>query len=101
MSDIDEKIKKEKFKIRALADAEEKSKEIANEIKAVLRKHGASLAEWNYNLYIVPRGFKVYSEWDSVIGVEYKPSNSGLTVQKYGCEHKIIKTFPKKKDVKS
>lgn len=96
MVDIDEKIKEYEFKIRALSEAEEKSKEIAEEIKAVLRKHGASLAEWNYNLYIVPPGFKVYSEWDSVIGVEYKPSDTGLNVQPYGWSHKIVKTLPTK-----
>lgn len=97
MSDIDEKIKQEKFKIRALAEAETISRQVADEIKAVLRKHGASLAEWNDNLYIVPRGFKVYSEWDSVNGVEYKPSDTGLNVRKYGWANKIVKTFPTKR----
>lgn len=95
MSDIEEKkIKKEEFKIRTLAEAETASIQIAEEIKAVLRKHGASLTEWNENLYIVPPGFKVYSEWDSVIGVEYKPSNTGLKVQQYDREHRIVKPFP-------
>ena len=96
MIDIEEKIKEEEFKIRALAEAEAISRQVADEIKDVLRKHGASLAEWNDNLYIVPPGFKVYSEWDSVIGVEYKPSDTGLMVQPYDWEHKIVKTLPTK-----
>lgn len=97
MSDIDEKIKEEEFKIRALSEAETISRQVADEIKEVLRKHGATLAEWNNNLYIVPPGFKVYSEWDSVIGVEYKPSKTGLEVRKYGWANKIVKTFPTKR----
>ena len=93
MVDIDEKIKEAEFKIRALDEAETISRQIADEIKAVLHKYGASLAEWNNNLYIVPPGFKVYSEWDSVIGVEYKPSDTGLKVQQYNCEYRIVKAF--------
>lgn len=97
MVDIEEKIKEEEFKIRALAEAETISRQVADEIKAVLRKHGASLASWSDNIYIVPPGFKVYSEWDSVIGVEYKPSDTGIKVQPYDWEHRIVKTLPTKK----
>lgn len=96
MSDIEEQIKKEEFKIRTLSEAETISRQVADEIKDVLRKHGASLAEWNHKIYIVPPGFKVYSEWDSVIGIEYKPSDTGLNVQPYGWSHKIVKTLPTK-----
>lgn len=92
--EIQRKLALENFKLRSLAEAETASIQIAEEIKAILRKHGASLAEWNENLYIVPPGFKVYSEWDSVIGVEHKPSNTGLKVQQYDCEHRIVKPFP-------
>lgn len=93
---IQRELELKEFKLRSISEAEEKSREIAEEIKAVLRKHGASLAEWNENLYIVPPGFKVYSEWDSVIGVEHKPSNTGLKVQQYDCEHRIVKPLPEK-----
>lgn len=95
-NEIKDKLSEEEFKIRALAEAETISRQIADEIKDVLRKHGASLAEWNHNLYIVPPGFKVYSEWDSVIGVEYKPSDTGLNVQPYDWGHRIVKALPTK-----
>ena len=50
--EIKEKLARDEFRLRSLAEAEDKSKEIAEEIKAILRKHGASLAEWNHNLYL-------------------------------------------------
>lgn len=53
--EINEKLAREEIRLRAIAEAVEQSKAIAEEIKAVLRKHGASLAEWNHNLFIVPQ----------------------------------------------
>ena len=70
--EINEKLAREEFRLRSIAEAVEQSKAIAEEIKAVLRKHGASLAEWNSNLYIVPKGFKVYSIWNFPRGVIYR-----------------------------
>lgn len=99
-NEIKDKLSEEEFKIRALAEAETISRQIADEIMDVLCKHGASLAEWNNNLYIVPPGFKVYSEWDSVIGAEYKPSDTGLKVHPYSCEYRIVKAIPTKKNSK-
>lgn len=87
---MEPKIKRElelkEFELRSISEAEEKSKEIAEEIKAVLRKHGASLAEWNNNLYIVPPGFQVYSVWNFPIGVRLDPLDVGLTCERYDCE---------------
>lgn len=93
---IKEKLSKEEFRLRSLAEAKESVQKISDEIKAVLQKYGASLAEWNYNLYIIPQGFKVYSEWDNVIGVKFEPIDTGLKVQPYDWEHKIVKTLPTK-----
>jgi hypothetical protein len=97
MNDIEIKanLAREEFRLRSLSEAEEKSKAIAEEIKAVLRKHGASLAEWNHNLYIVPTGFQVYSVWNFPYGVQLKPLDVGLTCQRYDCDYRIIKPFPK------
>ena len=92
--EIKEKLAREEFRLRSLAEAEEKSKEIAEEIKAVLRKHGASLAEWNHNLYIVPPGFHVYSVWNFPRGVHLDPLDVGLTCQRYDCDYRVIKPFP-------
>ena len=89
---------REEFIIRSSSEAEEKSKAIAEEIKAVLRKHGASLAEWNQNLYIVPPGFQVYSRWNGPSGVEIDPVDVGLTCQRYDCDHYIAKPFPDDSD---
>lgn len=94
--EIKEKLAREEFRLRSLAEAEDKSKEIAEEIKAILRKHGASLAEWNNNLYIVPTGFQVYSMWNFPCGVQLKPLDVGLTCQRYDCDYRIIKPFPEK-----
>lgn len=93
--EIKEKLAREEFRLRSLAEAEDKSKEIAEEIKAILRKHGASLAEWNNNLYIVPTGFQVYSVWNFPRGVKLDPLDVGLTCQRYDCDYRIIKPFPK------
>lgn len=92
--EIKETLAREEFRLRSLADAEEKSKEIAEEIKAVLRKYGASLAEWNHNLYIVPPGFQVYSRWNGPRGVEINPVEVGLTCKRYDCDYYIAKPFP-------
>lgn len=92
--DIKEQLGKEEFRLRSLSEAEEKSNEIAEEIKAVLRKHGASLAEWNHNLYIVPPGFRVYSVWNFPSGVHLDPVDVGLKCQRYDCDHRIVKPFP-------
>ena len=93
--EIKETLARKEFELRSLAEAEEKSKEIAEEIKAVLRKHGASLAMWNYNLYVVPTGFQVYSVWNFPRGVHLDPLDVGLTCQRYDCNYRIIKPFPK------
>ena len=93
--EIKEKLAREEFRLRSLAEAEEQSNQIAEEIKAVLRKHGASLAEWNHNLYIVPPGFQVYSRWNGPHGVELNPVDVGLTCQRYDCDYYIAKPFPK------
>ena len=93
--EIKEKLAREEFRLRSLAEAEEKSKEIAEEIKAVLRKHGASLAEWNHNLFIVPPGFSVYSMWNFPSGVLLEPLAVGMTCQRYDCDYRIVKPFPK------
>ena len=94
--EIKEKLAREEFELRSLSEAEEKSKAIAEEIKAVLRKHGASLAEWNHNLYIVPPGFQVYSRWNGPRGVEIDPIvDVGLTCQHYDCDYYIAKPYPK------
>ena len=93
--EIKETLARKEFELRSLAEAEEKSKEIAEEIKAVLRKHGASLAMWNYNLYVVPTGFQVYSVWNFPRGVHLDPLDVGLTCQRYDCNYRTIKPFPK------
>ena len=92
--EINEKLAREEFRLRSIAEAVEQSKAIAEEIKAVLRKHGASLAEWNSNLYIVPRGFKVYSVWNFPRGVMLDLTDTGLTCHPYNCDYRVIKPFP-------
>lgn len=92
--EINEKLAREEFRLRSIAEAVEQSKAIAEEIKAVLRKHGASLAEWNSNLYIVPRGFKVYSVWNFPRGVILDLTDTGLTCRPYNCDYRVIKPFP-------
>ena len=84
----------EEFRLHSIAEAEEQSREIAEEIKDVLRKHGASLAEWNHNLYIVPNGFQVYSVFNFLRGVQLKPIDVGLTCERYDCDYYIAKPFP-------
>lgn len=93
--EIKAKLAREEFRLRSIAEAVEQSKTIAEEIKAVLRKHGASLAEWNHNLYIVPTGFQVYSRWNGPRGVEIDPVDVGMTCQRYDCDYYIAKPFPK------
>ena len=93
---IQRELELKEFELRSISEAEEKSKEIAEEIKAVLRKHGASLAEWNHNLYIVPPGFKVYSVWNFPIGVRLPPLDVGLTCVRYDCDYRIIQPLPEK-----
>ena len=93
---VAEKLSEEEFKIRSLIEAEHLSKKIAEEIKAVLRKYGASLAEWNHNLYIVPPGFQVYSVWNFPYGVQFKPSDVGLHCARYDRDYRIVKPFPDK-----
>ena len=92
--EIKNHLAREEFRLRSLSEAEEKSKEIATEIKAILCKHGASLAEWNHNLYIVPQGFHVYSRWNGPCGVELDPVEVGLTCLRYDCDYYIAKPFP-------
>lgn len=98
--EIKEKLAREEFRLRSIAEAVEQSKAIAEEIKAVLRKHGASLAEWNHNLYIVPRGFEVYSVWNFPSGVKLDLTDTGLLTETglachpYDCDYRIIKPFP-------
>lgn len=41
--EIKEKLAREEFRLSSLAEVENKSKEIAEEIKAILRKHGVPL----------------------------------------------------------
>lgn len=93
---IQRELELKEFELRSISEAEEKSKEIAEEIKAILRKHGASLAEWNNNLYIVPPGFRVYSVWNFPIGVRLYPFDVGLTCERYDCDYRIIKPLPEK-----
>ena len=93
--EIKAELAREEFRLRSLAEAEVQCKVIAEEIKAVLRKHGASLAEWNNNLYIVPTGFQVYSRWNGPRGVEIDPVDVGLTCHLYNCNYYIAKPFPK------
>ena len=95
---IQRELELKEFELRSISEAEEKSKEIAEEIKLAfyLRKHGASLAEWNHNLYIVPPGFQVYSVWNFQIGVRLKPLDVGLTCERYDCDYRIIKPLPEK-----
>lgn len=93
-TEIQENLARKEFELRSLAEAEEQSNTIAEEIKAVLRKHGASLAEWNHNLYIVPPGFQVYSVWNFPSGVKLYPVDVGLKCQRFDCDYRIIKPFP-------
>ena len=93
--EIKENLAREEFRIRSIAEAKEKSKEIAEEIKAVLRKHGASLAMWNYNLYVVPPGFRVFSMWNFPRGVIAHPIDTGLQCNRYDEDYRMVKPFPK------
>lgn len=93
-----EKLSEDEFNERSLLEAEYLSKKIAGEIKDVLKKYGASLAEWNHNLYIVPPGFRVYSVWNFPYGVQFKPSDVGLRCAQYDCNYRIVKPFPDKVD---
>ncbi len=92
--EIKEALAKEEFRLRSLSEAKSQSKEIADEIKAILRKHKVSLAEWNHNLYIVPQGFHLYSRWNFPCGVEFEPKDIGLTCQRYDRDYTIVKPFP-------
>ena len=92
--EIKESLVKEEFRLRSLSEAKSQSKEIADEIQAILRKHNASLVEWNHNLYVVPPGFQLYSKWNCPCGVEFEPVDIGLTCERYDCNYAIIKPFP-------
>ena len=96
--EIKETLAREEFRLRSIAEAEEKGKEIAEEIKAILRKHGASLAMWNYNLYVVPPGFRVYSMWNFPSGVIVYPIDMGFQCNRYDEEYRLVKPFPKELD---
>lgn len=92
--EIKESLAKEEFRLRSLSEAKVQSKEIAIEIRAILRKHKASLVEWNHNLYVVPPGFQLHSKWNCPCGVEFEPVDIGLTCERYDCNYAIIKPFP-------
>ena len=94
--EIKENLARKEFELRSLAEAEEQSKTIAEEIKEVLWKHGASLAEWNHNLYIVPPGFQVYSVWNYPRGVQLDlfKMETGLECCQYDCNYRAVKPFP-------
>ena len=96
--EIKKNLAREEFRLRSISEAEEKSKKIAEEIKAVLRKHGASIAEWNHNLYIVPPGFRVYSVWNYPHGVQLDlfKIETGLECCQYDCNYLVIKPLPEK-----
>ena len=91
---VERQLSREEFKLRALAEADLIGKKIADEIKDVLRKYGASLAEWNHNLYVVPPGFSVYSVWNHPSGVHLDPPDTGLKCEEINCNYRIIKPFP-------
>ena len=93
---VAEKLSEDEFNVRSLLEAEYLSKKIAGEIKDVLKKYGASLAEWNHNLYIVPPGFQVYSLWNNPAGVVLDPLDVGLRCTQFDCDYRIIKPFPDK-----
>ena len=92
--EVSEKLAMEEFRIRSLAESNRMIVKVADEIKAVLDKYGASLATWNDNLYIVPPGFHLYSRYSMPAGVEYDPPSVGLTCPRYDCDHSIVKPFP-------
>lgn len=92
--EVSEKLAMEEFRLRSLAEADRMVVKVADEIKAVLDKYGASLATWNDNLYIVPPGFHLYSRYSMPAGVEYAPPSVGLTCPLYDCDHAIVKPFP-------
>lgn len=93
-NEIKDQLAKEEFKIRSLAEANDLSIKISKEIKSILKKYGASLAEWNHNLYVVPAGFQVHSVWNFPKGVEFKPVDTGLKCEPYNNDYVIIKPFP-------
>ena len=84
------------FKIRAKAEADVMGKKIAEEIKSVLQKYGASLAVWNSKLYVVPGGFNVYSAWNYPPGVVVDLPETGLECQQLNNNYCVMKPFPKK-----
>ena len=92
-NEIKDQLAKEEFKIRSLAEANDLSIKISKEIESILKKYGASLVEWNYNLYVVPTGFQVHSAWNSPKGVEFKPVDTGLECKPYNDDYVIIKPF--------
>ena len=93
--EVSEQLAVEAFRLRSLAEAERMVVKVADEIKAVLAKYGASLTTWNDNLYIVPPGFHLYSRYSMPAGVEYYYHPSvGLTCPRYDCDHAIVKPFP-------
>lgn len=96
--EIKDQLAKEEFKIRSLAEANDLSIKISKEIESILNKYGASLAEWNHNLYVVPTGFKVHSVWNFPNGVEFKPVDTGLKCVPYNEDYVIIKPFPTTKE---
>lgn len=92
--EVSEKLAMEEFRLRSLAEADRMVVKVADEIKAVLAKYGASLSTWNDNLYIVPPGFQLYSRYSMPAGVEYDPPRVGLSCSRYDCDRAIVKQFP-------
>jgi hypothetical protein len=92
--EVSEQLAVEAFRLRSLAEADRMVVKVADEIKAVLAKYGASLTTWNDNLYIVPPGFHLYSRYSMPAGVEYYHPSVGLTCPRYDCDHAIVKPFP-------
>ena len=98
--ELDEKVARElsekEFDLRSIGEAEIMSKKIATEINDVLRNYGASLAEWNHRLYVVPPGFSVYSMWNFPRGVIWSPPiDSELRCNEFNCDYRIVKPFPR------
>ena len=97
-NEIKDQLAKEEFKIRSLAEANDLSIKISKEIESILKKYGASLVEWNHDLYVVPTGFQVHSVWNFPKGVEFKPVDTGLKCKPYNDDYVIIKPFPTTKE---
>ena len=53
---------------------------------------------WNYNLYVVPPGFRVYSMWNFPSGVIVYPIDMGFQCNRYDEEYRMVKPFPKELD---